>query len=362
MDKKEVTLQNLFISTQPRETAGPISSSRFDFQKDVSLNLLLETEESGKDYIFIFDYHEDLVVMDCELNPEKISFYQIKGKKTGNYTIGALTKPDKDSNGNPLLSIISKLYDSKTKFEKETTSLNILTNARFKIKLNDSTAGESKDEICAIELTDSDKQKLKTCLIDQLNLDTDPIFEEALFFKVVDVSLSDSSRHLKGILADFFEKKYNKTPDVSAIYKNFFAEIKKRSNYNKQINTFEDLLNKKAINKTTFNSWLNSIVNNETTLKEKWIEIFGILQQEGLNWQLIKKLKEGWVKFELLSKDQSDANLQHLIDEVKLKTTNEQIGTNIYESAKQIYDKMYPSINSSFDEPTVIAIILNQLY
>lgn len=362
MDKKEITLQNLFISTPPRETAGPVSSSRFDFQKDVSLNLLLETEELGKDYIFIFDYHEDLVVMDCERNPEKISFYQIKGKKTGNYTLASLTKPDKDSNGKPLLSIISKLYDSKTKFGKETASLNILTNARFKIKLKDLTAGESKDEICTIELTDNDKQKLKTCLIDQLNLETDPIFEDSMFFKVVDVSVSDSARHLKGILADFFEKKYNKTPDVSAIYRNFFAEIKKRSNYNKQINTFEDLLSKKAINKTTFTSWLNSIVNNEATLKEKWTEIFGILQQEGLNWQVLKKVKEGWVKFELLSKDQSDTNLQHLINEVKLKTVPRKTRATLYESAKEIYDEMQPGINPSFDEATVIAIILNQLY
>ncbi|MDP3682434.1 MAG: dsDNA nuclease domain-containing protein, partial [Ignavibacteria bacterium] len=83
-------LKDKIVNTKPREKAGSTSASRFDYQKDYSICKLIESHLTSNDYIIIFDWHEDLIIMDSELNPQTVSFYQIKGKKTGTWTIKQL--------------------------------------------------------------------------------------------------------------------------------------------------------------------------------------------------------------------------------------------------------------------------------
>ncbi|MDB5110881.1 MAG: hypothetical protein JWR67_1995, partial [Mucilaginibacter sp.] len=61
-----MSLKSTFTGIRPREKAGSTATSRFDFQKDVSIAMLLDHEEKERDYVFVFDYHEDLVIMDTE--------------------------------------------------------------------------------------------------------------------------------------------------------------------------------------------------------------------------------------------------------------------------------------------------------
>lgn len=74
-------LKDKIVAVIPREKAGPTSSSRFDYQKDWSICKLIESHNNANDYVIIFDWHDDLIIMDSENNPTKVSFYQIKGKK-----------------------------------------------------------------------------------------------------------------------------------------------------------------------------------------------------------------------------------------------------------------------------------------
>jgi len=178
-------LKENIINQKPREKAGSTSSSRFDYQKDWSLCQLLEYHNSESDYLFIFDYHEDLLILNSETNPDKISFYQIKGNKSTNWTTDRLIKSEKDKNGNPLLSILGKLYECKNKFELETKSLNFVSNTRFNIKLNNGLTGISKNEICIIEIADKDKKKIKDKLVNELSINNNPIFEDITFLKVL---------------------------------------------------------------------------------------------------------------------------------------------------------------------------------
>lgn len=357
-------LKELFVSTRPRETAGSTSASRFDFQRDVSLHKLLKAELDNQDYIFIFDYHEDLVVMDCEEKPEKVSFYQIKGKKSGNWTVKSLLKSEKGKDDQSLLSTLGKLYECRTKFEIETINLSFLSNARFNIKLADKTNADSLESICAVDLTDEDKALIKKELNDQKVMEEDAeLCEDIIFFEVVDVSVKDSAMHLKGMLAEFFQQKYGISPDVNAIHRMFFAEIKQRGNYNHQINSFEDLLEKKAISKSKFTLWLSKIASNEQTLKEKWSELFSILNSSGTAWETLAEIKKGWTRFELLSKDPSDVNFKKLIDTVEGECKMVTSGKTLLEKATEIYSLATTKINpAQNDKYTIMAIILNKLY
>lgn len=355
-----------FVKIKPRETSGPTSSSRFDYQKDISLNILLEYEENDKDYIFIFDYHEDLVIMDCEKEPQKVSFYQIKGKKNGSWTLSSLIKSELDKDKKPLLCILSKLYDCKDKFPQQTTALNFISNSRFGFKLNDGTKSDSKDEVFAFELTAKDKEIIKKNLKEKLALKEDPDYEDLIIFKVMDLSLNDSERHVKGILIDFFQKKFNVLPNVDVLYKSFFNEIKKRANYNKSINSFDDLIKNKAITKSTFNGWLNAIIYNEQSLKEKWQELFAILQGESIGHSLISKIKKGWTTFELHMKDPNNVYMISALKIVEdtIQTEKDFIDSNLLlDSTNYIYEKVKDKVKPPlYDEFTTKAIILNSIY
>lgn len=121
-NQRQLSLTEKIVKTKPREKSGSVSSSRFDYQKDWSLCKLIDTHRSGLDYIVIFDWHEDLLIMDNETRPNSITFYQIKGKKSGNWTVSSLISSDKDKDGELLLSILGKLYDCKSKFNIETSA------------------------------------------------------------------------------------------------------------------------------------------------------------------------------------------------------------------------------------------------
>src|SRR5207247_772092 len=78
-----------------RERSGSIASSRFDYQKDWGICQLLDQYNSDNDFVFFFDWHEDIVIMYSEADPKKISFYQVKGKQNGTWKFSDLLRRSK---------------------------------------------------------------------------------------------------------------------------------------------------------------------------------------------------------------------------------------------------------------------------
>ena len=59
--------------TQPKENAGSGT-----YQMNWGLKKLLELEDSGEDYTIAFDYHDDIIVFDKEVDATAVDFYQVK--------------------------------------------------------------------------------------------------------------------------------------------------------------------------------------------------------------------------------------------------------------------------------------------
>ena len=71
-------LRDAIIRLKPREHAGSRSADRFDYQKDWAICKLLQLHESSADYLIAFDVFDDVVVLNSEATPDRISFFQIK--------------------------------------------------------------------------------------------------------------------------------------------------------------------------------------------------------------------------------------------------------------------------------------------
>ena len=81
-EKKFNALEEIAF-TLPKENAGASKSLRFEYQMNWGLNKLLELENCGDDYVIAFDYHDDIIIFDKEIDATAVDFYQIKTKKNG---------------------------------------------------------------------------------------------------------------------------------------------------------------------------------------------------------------------------------------------------------------------------------------
>ncbi len=363
MDIKEILINN-----KPRENSGSISSSRFDFQKDWSICQLLEYHKKCCDYLFIFDFNEDLLILDSETKPNKISFYQIKGDKSKNWTIERLIKSKKNKNGDFLLSILGKLYECKSKYDLKTDSLNFISNARFSVKLKDGSSGLKKDNICILEIDEKDREKIKKKIKAEFKLSDDPIYEDITFLKVTELSLDDSSNHTKGKLSDFL---YNANPEgkftIPALYQSLFDEVKRRTSYDKEINTYEELIDKKSIGKSMLDNWLNQKLLLD--FDELWKRIEIGLSSDGIAINDLKKIRSSWTTFELAMKNPNDELLKSIIKKInelyiKIDDSKEIDGKGIVETLNKILSEYLrsPIIQTVYDDYIIKVIILFELY
>ncbi|WP_161891144.1 DUF4297 domain-containing protein [Pontibacter russatus] len=364
-----MVLKDKIVSTRPREKSGSTSSSRFNYQKDWSLCKLIETHTSLSDYVIIFDWHEDLIIMDSEHDPKTVQFYQIKGKKSGNWTLKKLIEAEKGKNGKVLLSIIGKLYDCKAKYDIETTSLNFISNARFSVDLEDKTSSLSKDNICVVELSVKNKAEILSRLKTEHSLMSDPVYEDITFLKVIDLSLDESSGHAKGKITDFLdglypEKKFN----VPSVYRMLFDEVKRRANYNKETLTYKDLISNKAIGKSQFERIIKAtgIDKNYDAL---WSDINNELISDCVTFSERKKLNHNWKKLEIERMEPNNDYLFKHIEQIRIIVQEEEnnngfVGITLSSCVENVLAKFKSSMNlrTNYDEYYIKAMILSEIY
>ena len=60
------------------ERGGEIAQRGFDYQTCWALSQMLEYELNGKNYVFIFEYHDDILILDDAISPEELTFAQVK--------------------------------------------------------------------------------------------------------------------------------------------------------------------------------------------------------------------------------------------------------------------------------------------
>jgi len=365
-----MSLKEHLIKVPIREKAGPTSASRFDYQKDWSICKLIEYHKIKSDYVIIFDWHEDLVIMDSESNPQRIEFYQIKGKKSGNWKVSDLIRSETGKDGKVLLSIIGKLYDCKSKFDFGTSSLNFVSNARFQVDLEVTLPSSlTKDDICIIELKSEEKAKIKNKIKTEHSLSIDPIYEDITFLRVIDLSLDGSKEHTQGKISEFLNSIFpNKNFNIPNVYRMLFDEVKRRSGYSKDNITYEDLLSNKAIGKSQFEQIMEATGINKN-YDEIWNRLDVKLQNDGLSFQATKNLKQAWKKLELERMNPNNDYLYKLIDTLKaIANESESNGTlnnlKLIECVESIYNTFNKTvvIPVSYDLNFIKAIILSEIY
>lgn len=355
-----MTIQEKLIENRPRETSGPRSANRFDYQKDWALCKALELQLEEDNYVIVLDFHDDILILDSDISPDKIGFYQIKSKKSGVWTKASLIKRETNK-----MSILGKLLYNYTIFGDFDISLNFVSNATYDMKLADKTNSTEKISISLEELDEKEKSGIFKKIEDELSID---LKDKAnlTYLRVTELGASGHDTYTKGKLVEFFSKYENGKYDINAnaAYGILFSEFKKKNDYEWSIDSFDEVLKYKAVTRKDFEKLINLLIKSSKQYAD-WRDVEQELSSNGIGLKEISRIKRKWVNYELQRLDASNEIVQELQNDICQLINDEDDATYIkmmYSILKKYsLKKGYPYQIIGIDEAYVKAAILLEL-
>lgn len=285
------------VAKKPRENAGALAANRFAYQLDWGLKKLLELEESNLPYTIIFDYQDDILVLDSDYDPNFIDFYQVKtnasavGWSRAQLTRASSAKTKKEAVQTDLFSEpiddveeegkyskIAKLLIHSLDFASNARDYFFVTNANFGKTLIKGREYVRAKEVEFSHLTQEAQDDIRQRIKKELPNIDDSAFEHLHFIKN-QMSIDDHEATIIGFLTDFLNRHMPKAKvAVRPVYDTLMGEIKKRNNYEALPNSVNDLVNNKAFTKTQFHKFLKGLETYEN-IEVKKSTIQGILLQ-----------------------------------------------------------------------------------
>lgn len=242
------------------ESGGMVASDRFDYQKDWTLCKLLELHESGKDYIVVCEFHEDVSVLDHAVNPTSVTFYQIKSDASKKWTITRLTNRRKGKDATLLPSILARLCGKKLEADACTILYRFTSNIGYSMKAATGGSLETKDSFTLAEIHKDDLDELIAALTTELQDAPSDTLKSSIKFEV-GLPLASHASITKGKVADFIEQY---APgcfvQVSALYRAIFGEIQKRTHASRPTTALEAMCKAKGISRIDFDRMLKAAI------------------------------------------------------------------------------------------------------
>jgi len=357
-------LKQNIIRIRPRENSGSSSSNRFDFQKNWALCKILELHEKPNDYLVTLEFHDDIIIFDSSTDPDKISFYQVKTNKSPNWTINGLITRKKSKDGKLMNSYLGKLYAHIENFKDSVTSLNFITNNKIKGKLKSGVKCEDTFEFCCDDLEKNELDKIIQGLKEEHSLNALKDFSSITYFKLGELSIDKHSELTKIKLAEYIEKKF---PDVkyqiSPLYKTIFDEIRKKSNVEKEITSFDELKKYKSVSRQDFEYYLESIKSSDS-IKELSSSIENRLNSERADFSTIKSFRKNSKIYEIKRMTYNDKALKNVEREIKQAIMKLDSDLSLVESSNKVLKNLdlEKVITNNIDKELIQTIIFYQLY
>jgi hypothetical protein len=328
-----VSFAERLVSEPQREKSGETGYERFDYQALWGLALIFEHHGLTDDYAIAFEFHDDIVLLDSASSPTRARFYQVKTKDKGHWTLSDLyrRKPRKEGpSGSKLPSHMGKLFSNFVIFPDETEQLNFVSNVPCSFL--DAASGA-----CHFTECDADTlAKFMTKLTAEYPGAT-PAAVSLIRYVRADLSLHDSSAHIKGKLNDFVLEQigsveYN--PDT--LYKTIVEECRTRSKYTGGVSNFSELVKYKSITRSQVEGWLDQVRRRHAL--PSWAEISHHLTMSGIE---LAQLSREWRRYRAMALDTGNEAINALRD--KIRTELQQlVGTTLDLTA--LIDHLYTKV------------------
>jgi hypothetical protein len=359
-------LRHSLIAKKPSEKGGQTAEVGFTYQKNWAICKLLELHQQEKDYVMVFEYHDDVLILDSSENPNAISFYQIKTKTNNNWTVSLLINKSKD---NKQHSFLGKLYDNKINFP--TGNLNFISNAAFSFKLEDESKSVNLQNINYEILAKSEKDLIEARLKEEFpNLSTINLKDDITFIKS-NIPLQNSEFAVITALVEHFETAtaQHLIPRPKPIHLALLNEINRKSQYSYDITSFDELVKCRSFTRSEFHEMImHALKSKNLDLQEVKNKIVSRLNTERAS---MFKLKQFNIQCNQYLIDKLDVanevikRLEKLIQNVIHQLEEVDLDQELLPCVDTIYEKFSTTYRTPFwqkEKEYIHVVILFQLY
>lgn len=278
-------------SKQPRETAGSSAFKAFDYQVNVSMALVLDLFRQGKEFVALFDHHDDLVVFVGEGENSELSFYQVKSSSELTWTAKRLAR--RSPRGELPKSIVGKAYYNVAQFGPEIRRASILSNRPLSATLATATKAELHDgELSVAELCSADQDALIKSLEADFPAGFDKTHTKLLTFERVPFDLESYRATVLGRIVTMLEEL---DPDFVAVSSPFYTTLLAAAgectgNKTKSA-TVEELRKRVALDREAISRLIVRVQSRSQNLVEWWPTVNDELAAAGMRALQIQRIK-----------------------------------------------------------------------
>lgn len=324
------------LTTPQREDGGRTALDRFDYQTTWGMSLIIDLHEQDINYAVGFEFHDDIISLDNADAPQKVTFYQVKTRASGNLTFSKITEQKTSIRGKKD-SFAGKMFDHVIRFGSVVEKLVLVSNQP--LAEIGTTYGEKK-------FNTAQQNKLKK-FVDSIKEQKPnfihPMHTGLFFFIFSDLNLSNYQNTILGKIANFLEKKTQLQISPKPFALTFKECCKNKSKSIEDIINFNQLKTSKFITYQDMKNWLTQ-TSLENSYRPQWKNVENNLKSLTLGEQV--QIKKAWRNYETALISRYNAATIEFRSKIKkiIEDTIDNI-TDIIDLLNETSSKVAPLIN-----------------
>jgi Cap4 dsDNA endonuclease len=291
------SLTSVLHATRPRETAGSRTAGRYGYQTNIGILKLIELLSTGQEFCLVFDYFDDLAILDHPATPSSIRLYQIKTKDTGEWTMAALCKFDGKTKPR---SYIARLYAHTESFGTFLQETGFISNAAYRVDLTSGvTSTGAHHRIASIDMNATEHEKVVESVENEYPNSSVNAWMPKLILVRAPLGVHNHEATIKGMLNDYFEKAgIAEDVSLSAVYEALHANIAEKTGFAQVGLSYPELLAKKSLTKTELDDLFERASRRRKSIIAVWDTVERDLVTEGRGSADILRLRTYVVRYQ----------------------------------------------------------------
>jgi hypothetical protein len=291
------------------ESGGEENNTATDFARHWAIAHIAEALiDEAAEYVVLFEYLQDIAVLDSPNTPTKIALYQLKKRARPSWTTSSLTavaspretdrkqkavkgKTDaKSPKGLKGKSILGKLYYSVQSVSALGNATGVLlTDGHFSLTGVDGQPITAFSKTSLDKLCDEEIKFIEKRLKDELG-DQDLKHLGSINIEQTRMNSAGMREYVRGVISEFLEKKFPGRPNVSgALMEKMLNKFGMLSGPTPACNCLDDLVRHKGFTKTQFIELITESIPTRSW-HERLASLVGDLKTEGVP----SKLADRW--------------------------------------------------------------------
>lgn len=342
------------LEVPEREDGGQTAYDRFDYQTAWGLARLIELHDHEKNYGVAFEFHDDIVTLDDADTPTKVSFYQVKTRKSGSWSFAKITSRPV-VNKEKKSSFASKMFDHFVRFGATVEKLVFVSNQPLPEVI------VVHGEKCFSAAAETKLKKFVSSMATEIVGFDEVEHTKLFFFAFSELNLTNYEQTIIGKIADFLERHIGPhvPPKPFALALN--NECRHRAKSLADVTSFEELKGSKFVTRSDMNKWL-AHVKDQHDRRPEWSSV---LPELDMPFPQRTKVGRAWRDYEVALRSRPNAATIAFIDRVR-KILNESLDAalSINDVLKACTSKVRPVVQTwkpGCDDFFVMAVILYEL-